>query len=72
MPRPSRQNCSTGFTLRSDANIVRYPDRYMNECDVVVWNEVMSILEGIETEEIFWELNQTEKLMGLPNQNAHR
>lgn len=33
-----------GFRLRSDAKIVRYPDRYMDERGVVMWDTVQSIL----------------------------
>jgi precorrin-6B methylase 2 len=39
-----------GFTLRSDANIVRYPDRYMDERGVVTWDEVVRLLDEIEIE----------------------
>lgn len=35
-----------GFRLRSDAKIIRYPDRYMDERGVVMWNTVQSILKG--------------------------
>jgi hypothetical protein len=42
-----------GFELRSDAKIVRYPERYMDERGVVMWNEVMRLLDEIETEEVF-------------------
>jgi len=34
-----------GFQLRSDVKIVRYPDRYMDERGVVMWDTVQSILD---------------------------
>ena len=34
-----------GFRLRSDAKIVRYPDRYMDERGTVMWNTVQDILD---------------------------
>jgi hypothetical protein len=37
----------SGFPLRSDAKIVRYPDRYMDERGEVMWNVVTEILDGI-------------------------
>ena len=61
-----------GFELRSDTNIVRYPDRYMDDRGVEMWNEVMRILDEIETEEVFLGQNQVEKTGELKNQNAHR
>ena len=61
-----------GFELRSDANIVRYPDRYMDERGDEMLNEVMRILEEIETEEVFLGQNQVEKTGELKNQTAHR
>ena len=33
-----------GFELRTDAEIVRWPDRYMDKRGVVLWNEVMGIV----------------------------
>lgn len=33
-----------GFRLRSDAKIVRYPDRYMDERGTVMWETVQSLL----------------------------
>jgi DNA polymerase-1 len=30
-----------GFELRTDANIVRYPDRYMDPRGTVMWQRVM-------------------------------
>jgi len=42
-----------GFELRSDAKIVCYPDRYMDDRGVRMWTEVMQLLNEIESEEIF-------------------
>jgi excisionase family DNA binding protein len=33
-----------GFVLRSDVNIVRYPDRYVDKRGVQMWNRVMGLL----------------------------
>jgi len=33
-----------GFTLRSEAKIVRHPDRYMDEAGKEMWDTVMSLL----------------------------
>ncbi len=38
----------SGFRLRSDAKIVRYPDRYMDERGTVMWDTVQSILDACE------------------------
>jgi DNA polymerase-1 len=37
-----------GFELNTDAHVVRYPDRFMDERGTVMWRRVMSLLEGIE------------------------
>ena len=37
-----------GFSLRAEAKIVRYPDRYMDERGERMWNLVMDLLVGIE------------------------
>lgn len=37
-----------GFRLRSDAKIVRYPDRYMDERGEVLWNTIQQILDLAE------------------------
>lgn len=42
-----------GFELRSDAEIVRYPDRYMDKRGEVMWTEVMRLLDDIEANEGF-------------------
>jgi DNA polymerase-1 len=39
-----------GFELSSDAKIVRYPDRYMDERGQVMWDTVMKILAKLELE----------------------
>ena len=33
-----------GFQLATDAEVVRYPDRYMDERGDVMWNTVMDLL----------------------------
>ena len=35
-----------GFTVSTDIQIVRYPDRYMDKRGVVMWNKVMELLEN--------------------------
>jgi len=47
-----------GFELRSDIEIVRYPDRYVDEDGVEIWNEIMKLLDDIETEEAFLKRNR--------------
>ena len=37
-----------GFRLRSDAKVIRYPDRYMDERGAKMWNTIWSILEGFD------------------------
>ena len=37
----------SGFTLRSDAKVVRYPDRFMDERGERMWEVVTGILEDI-------------------------
>ena len=34
-----------GFELRTDAEIVAWPDRYMDKRGVVLWDEILSIVE---------------------------
>jgi DNA polymerase I len=36
-----------GFTLRSDAEIVRYPDRYIDKRGEEIWHKVMGLLEKL-------------------------
>ena len=33
-----------GFELGSDAKVVRYPDRYMDERGLTMWNKVMNLI----------------------------
>jgi DNA polymerase I len=35
-----------GFELGTDAHIVRYPDRYMDERGAVMWNRVMNLIDA--------------------------
>ena len=39
-----------GFSLRTDAEIVRYPDRYMDKRGVKMWGTVTGILERVSVE----------------------
>src|SRR5512134_2280452 len=38
-----------GFELGTDAHIVRYPERYMDERGAVMWQRVMALLERAES-----------------------
>jgi hypothetical protein len=38
----------SGFELRSDAEIVKYPDRYSDKRGETMWNRVMEVLESVE------------------------
>jgi hypothetical protein len=38
----------SGFELRSDAEVVRYPDRYVDKRGETMWNRVMGVLESVE------------------------
>ena len=38
-----------GFRLRTDADIVRYPDRYSDPRGELMFNKVTGILENLET-----------------------
>ena len=49
-----------GFELRTEAKIVRWPDRYMDERGQKMWDSVMEILDDLETE----ELARVESLVG--------
>ena len=40
----------SGFEIRTDAHIVRYPDRYMDNRGTVMWGRAMRLLEQFETE----------------------
>ena len=37
-----------GFVLRSDVNIVRYPDRYSDKRDIQMWSRTMRLLAAAE------------------------
>ena len=37
-----------GFMLRSDAKVVRYPDRYMDERGQAMWDTMMGLLRDVE------------------------
>jgi len=37
-----------GFELRTDVNVIRYPDRYMDPRGVVMWEKVRGLIEAIE------------------------
>ena len=39
-----------GFPLRTEAKIVRYPERYQDPRGVQMWEIVQNILKGIEEE----------------------
>ena len=39
-----------GFSLRSDVKLVRYPERYVDERGVEMWDDVMSLLDQVEAE----------------------
>jgi DNA polymerase family A len=39
-----------GFTVRTDVEITRYPDRYMDPRGVVMWERVMQLLAEIESQ----------------------
>jgi DNA polymerase-1 len=40
-----------GFTLRTDVEIVRYPDRYADKRGAVMWERIMQLLAQIEAQE---------------------
>lgn len=40
----------SGFEVRTDVNIVRYPDRYMDERGTVMWDRVMKLLDRYRAE----------------------
>jgi|HubBroStandDraft_6_1064221.scaffolds.fasta_scaffold11280_6 DNA polymerase-1 len=39
-----------GFAMRTDAKIFRYPDRFMDRRGVETWNNIMQLLDEIESE----------------------
>ena len=52
------------FTLGTDVEIIRYPDRYSDERGTVMWHRILEILDGIEAELPHgWEVD-----MGLAQQ----
>ena len=42
-----------GFQLRTDAEIVRHPDRYQDKRGEQLWNTVMRLLQELPTAEAF-------------------
>lgn len=47
---PPVLSCSV-FMLESDAKIVRYPERYMDERGTTMWNTVMGLI-GLDTRKV--------------------
>ena len=41
-----------GFALRSDVDIVRYPERYRDERGTQMWGTVSRILDDLETQPV--------------------
>ena len=41
-----------GFELRSDAKVINYPDRYMDERGEAMWAKIMQLLDDIEMENL--------------------
>ena len=39
-----------GFELRTDAKIVRYPDRYMDERGRAFFERVLELLDGLDSD----------------------
>ncbi len=40
-----------GFELRTDVEVVKYPDRYMDHKGESMWNTVMNIINDLTAEE---------------------
>ena len=40
-----------GFRLRSDADVFKYPERYMDERGSYMWQTIMNILKGITNDQ---------------------
>jgi DNA polymerase-1 len=40
-----------GFVLRTDVKVVRYPDRYFDKRGIVMWNQVMRLLDDMDSQE---------------------
>ena len=47
------------FELRTDATVVRYPDRYMDERGTVMWQRVMALLDQAEANTLDTPISQT-------------
>ena len=43
--REASQVVLNGFELGTDATVVRYPERYMDERGAVMWRRVMALLD---------------------------
>jgi DNA polymerase I len=41
-----------GFELRTEAKIVKYPDRFIDNRGVRMWGEVWALIEELEVESI--------------------
>ena len=39
-----------GFEIKTDAQIIRWPDRYMDNRGTVMWDRVMGLLDAVESE----------------------
>jgi hypothetical protein len=37
-----------GFELGTDAKVIRYPDRYMDDRGTVMWDRVMKLIGGVQ------------------------
>ena len=62
-----------GFELTTDAKIVRYPDRYMDERGTVMWDRVMKLINEQQERRATWRPGHgscTEMRM-LPYRNAY-
>jgi hypothetical protein len=43
-----------GFELGTDATVVRYPDRYMDERGKTMWGKVMALLDKADPDRVDW------------------
>jgi hypothetical protein len=43
-----------GFELGSDAKLIRYPDRYMDERGTVMWERVMKLVNEHQERRATW------------------
>jgi DNA polymerase I-like protein with 3'-5' exonuclease and polymerase domains len=48
MMRQASRIVLDGFELGTDAAVVRYPDRYMDERGIVMWERVMTLVDSVE------------------------